>query len=107
MSAQHTPGPWTVEEGHIQRDSNGIRYWQITDGQDAIACNQFCYAGYDPAVNAANAAFIVRACNSHYRLVEALKACLNFIENTEGEMGETLASGDKARAAIIQATGEA
>jgi len=40
----HTPGPWIIEEGHIQRDSGGIRYWQVSDGQDAIACNQFCYA---------------------------------------------------------------
>ena len=72
----HTPLPWGVEEGHIQRGSNGIRYWQITDGQDAIACNQFCYAGNHPAMNAANAAFIVRACNSHYQLVEAAKAIM-------------------------------
>lgn len=72
-SDTHTPLPWKVEEGHIQRDSNGIRYWQITDGQDAIACNQFCYAGYDPEVNAANAAFIVHAVNSHHDLIEALR----------------------------------
>jgi len=57
----HTKGPWVAEDGHIQRDSGGIRYWQISDGQDAIACNQFCYAGHDPAVNAANARLIAAA----------------------------------------------
>jgi len=80
----HTPLPWGVEEGHIQRDSNGIRYWQITDGQDAIACNQFCYAGNHPAMNAANAAFIVRACNSHYQLVGALREAIDAIEDDRG-----------------------
>jgi len=80
----HTPLPWGVEEGHIQRDSNGIRYWQITDGQDAIACNQFCYAGNHPAMNAANAAFIVRACNSHYQLVEALRGIIDHFDCSHG-----------------------
>jgi len=77
----HTPLPWHIEEGHIQRDSNGIRYWQITDGQDAIACNQFCYAGYDPEVNAANAALIVRAVNSHEALIAALESALEIAES--------------------------
>lgn len=39
------------------------------------------------------------------RLREALERCLNFIENTESEMGETLSCGDAARAALA-ATGE-
>lgn len=79
--AQHTALPWVVEEGHIQRDSNGIRYWQITDKHDAIACNQFCYANYNPAVNAANAAFIVRVCNSHYQLVSVLQELADVLEH--------------------------
>ena len=33
-------------------------------------------------------------------LVEALEKALNFIANTESEMGETLPSGDAARAAL-------
>lgn len=61
MSAEHTPGPWVIEEGHIQRDSGGIRYWQITDGQDAICCNAFCYAGFVPMTNSANARLISAA----------------------------------------------
>ena len=68
-----TPGEWEVEEGHIQRDSRGIRYWQISDGQDAIACNQFCYAGFDPKVNAANAALIVTLRNALPELIAALE----------------------------------
>lgn len=38
-------------------------------------------------------------------LLEALERCLNFIENTESEMGETLPCGDYARAAIACAKG--
>jgi hypothetical protein len=38
-------------------------------------------------------------------LLEALERCLNFIANTESEMGETLECGDKARAAIARAKG--
>ena len=68
-----TPGEWEVEEGHIQRDSGGIRYWQISDGQDAIACNQFCYAGFDPKVNAANAALIVTLRNALPAIIAALE----------------------------------
>ena len=68
-----TPGEWEVEEGHIQRDSGGIRYWQITDGHDAVACNQFCYAGFDSKVNAANATAIVTLRNALPELIAALE----------------------------------
>lgn len=68
-----TPGEWVVEEGHIQRDSGGIRYWQVTDGQDAIACNQFCYAGFDPKINEANATTIVTLHNALPTIIAALK----------------------------------
>jgi hypothetical protein len=65
LSDAATQGEWIVEEGHIQRDSGGIRYWQVSDGSDAIACNQFCYAGYKPEVNEANAAFITALVNAY------------------------------------------
>ena len=68
-----TPGEWVVEEGHIQRDSGGIRYWQVTDGHDAIACNQFCYAGFDPKINESNAALIVALRNALPTIIAALK----------------------------------
>ena len=38
-------------------------------------------------------------------LVAAARKALNFIENTESEMGEPLNSGDALRAAIAKATG--
>lgn len=100
----HTPTPWVVEEGHIQRDSNGIRYWQITDGQDAIACNQFCYAGYDPAVNAANAAAIVHRMNNWDAVVEALDFMVNVSRSTPGF---SPMAREQAERALAKARGEA
>lgn len=53
--------------------------------------------------------FITRAENAEDRaaeLAKALERCLNYIENTEGELGITLDCGDKARAAIAKAGGE-
>jgi len=40
-------------------------------------------------------------------LLAAAERALNFITNTEGEMGEALESGDMLRAAIAKARGEA
>ncbi|WP_215755059.1 hypothetical protein [Acetobacter sp. P5B1] len=39
-------------------------------------------------------------------LYEALKSCLNFMENTESELGFSLESADQARAALAKARGE-
>ena len=51
----------------------------------------------------ANAAFIVRACNSHDELLEALEYIISCIDS--GEMFEVV-KFDKARAAIAKAKGE-
>lgn len=94
----HTPGPWLVEEGHIQRDSGGIRYWQITDGQDAIACNQFCYAGSEPKTNEANAHLIAAA--------PELFAALEFIAHVARlTPGFSLLALKQADAALSKADG--
>ena len=73
LAGKVTPGDWEVESGHIQTGPGAIRYWQITDGQDAIACNQFCYAGFDPKVNAANAAAICLLRNALPTIIAALE----------------------------------
>ena len=111
----HTETPWQVEEGHIQRDSGGIRYWQITNGQDAIACNQFCYAGYDPDVNIANAARIVHCVNTHDALVKALEGCIpsgvcltnsNIPDDTIVPIDATMGEFRAVAAALALAKGE-
>ena len=95
--AKFTKGPWRVEYGHQQK--SGPRCWQVSDEYDAVCNNQFCCARESEA----NAHLIAAAPD----LYAALHKALNFIENTEGELGVTLDSGDAARAALRKARGEA
>lgn len=92
----HTPGPWSnVAKEHL----------------DDPSCPEFlirCGTGYVATVdssrdeNTDNARLIAAAPD----LLEAVQKALNFIENTEGEMGEALSCGDCLRAAIARAKGE-
>lgn len=91
--AGHTPGPWFVEEGHIQRDSGGIRYWQVQNEQDAICCNQFCYSGNGEA----NARLIAAA--------PELLAALQRIMNSGHAISQPLRW--EAESAIAKARGKA
>ena len=71
MSAKHTPGPWTVTKGRKGHGEEWGGYWQIDAEYDAVACNQFCYAGARNAeVSEANARLIAAA----PELAEALQA---------------------------------
>lgn len=45
------------------------------------------------------------AASPYAECVEALRRCLNYIENTEGEFGITMESGDMARAALAKLDG--
>ena len=75
--AKHTPGPW--KKADIGRNASYFTtgkqgspvIWSVTDGKNRICV----LSALDEAE--ANAAFIVRACNSHYEMLEALKPKLN------------------------------
>ena len=60
MSTQQnkwTPGPWLVEPDADGSGTHG--YWQVSDKQDAVACNSGCFAGYKrPEELKANACLI-------------------------------------------------
>ena len=101
-----TTGPWIIEEGHIQRDSGGIRYWQITDGQDAIACNQFCYANFNSETAEANARLIASAPELLEALGEAFSTLIYIFECSDDEHVSRAAkeASDKIEAAISKAT---
>lgn len=62
MSA-HTPGPW------FQGQIKGTEH-QIFTGEVGVFID-------DAEANPADIAFIVRACNSHEAMLEALKDCLH------------------------------
>jgi len=91
-----TPGPWRYDR------TNG----SPTTGEHMIAGAK---PGYLAEVRdcgsgdvRANARLIAAAPD----MAEALEKALNFITNTESEMGETLPCGDAARAALAKARGE-
>ena len=92
-----TPGPWRYDR------TNG----SPTTGEHMIAGAK---PGYLAEVRDCGSGD-VRA-NTHLiaaapDMAEALEKALNFITNTESEMGETLPCGDAARAALAKARGQA
>lgn len=98
MSAQHTPGPWKDGppawfRGRMD-ETQGKRPINSDDPKAGVIANVY---------GEANARLIAAAPD----LLAAAERALNFIENTEGEMSETLPSGDLLRAAIAKAKGSA
>ena len=90
MKNKHTPLPWKVEP--IYNNKTGeIQYYIKDINQDTIADLYFTRSidgetKFFPHPNSeANAAFIVRACNSHYELLEALKDLTDAIKDGMGK----------------------
>lgn len=100
----HTSAPWECEPDLCHFDTlttvvgGGHRKGYL--GRELIV-QVGGYAGAGEAT--ANARLIAAAPD----LLEAARRALNFIQNTEGEFGDNLPSGDALRAAIARATGEA
>ena len=103
-----TPGPWAME---TVRTSCGTCHRigpfprpAYASKPEGWAC---VYDDYPPGVGSpdllANSHLIAAAPD----MAEALEKALNFITNTESEMGETLPCGDAARAALAKARGQA
>ena len=75
--AEHTPTPWVADPD----DREGYEWnIHIIDGQDGH--NRICFMSNGPETEA-NAAFIVKAVNSHDALVEALQKIAS-LEVTKG-----------------------
>lgn len=92
---KHTPRPWEACDVGDYSDYDGrCRVILGNDLRIAVVLG-------DHDESAANARLIAAAPD----LLEALERCLNFIENTESEIGETLPCGEYARAAIAKAKG--
>ena len=67
MKAEHTPIPWELG---IDAENNN---WSIMGGGIEITHLPFLTGSEDDDVAEANAEFIVRACNCHHKLLEALR----------------------------------
>ena len=99
---KHTPGPWRVQP-YNQRDASAIcdLGWNLQVGSDAPMDEAL---GEDETK--ANAAFIVRACNSHEELLAALKGLVPYqatwSEPAKTPYGRAIAA---ANAAIAKAEG--
>lgn len=120
MAGKHTAGPWTAEI------SKCATHWVIRhsargkgDGYNnrvAETCQWSPASGpqIGPSESAANAARIVACVNACEgiddpsairEVVEAAKRALNYIANTESELGIELQSGDMLRAALAKLEG--
>lgn len=73
MKTKHTPLPWSVNT--LNCDQGKI---SIVDKEEFIISElYFCYN------REANADFIVKACNNHYKLVEAVQELLSLFDGTD------------------------
>jgi hypothetical protein len=105
--SKHTPGPWSVCNAIGKKSEVGI----VADAAPCIIAvmgNQG--RGAWPQEARANAEFIVRACNSHYELLEALRelvsACTRYDEQDEHSAllaANYCAAKDRAIAVIAKA----
>ena len=101
----HTKGPWEVahyEDGILE----GVNFIRSTVNNYSVCI--LINGGTSPEETEANAAFIVRACNSHDELIEVLKDAILEIEylhdkfKTTGSGNATLAKIDAAIAKAEQ-----
>lgn len=98
--SKRTPGPWRVDRNRTIRT--------VADGSSNLVA-EVHNCPYDTPTSDANARFIVRACNSHDELVEALAELVRLKDDDSG-WGSTLTvrekAWDAARAALAKARGE-
>lgn len=91
-----TPGPWVM----IRLVDGDEDIFTVGHRRGGIA-RMLLHSEKQKAEAVANARLIASA----PELYEALTACLNYIENTECELGIKLSCGDKARSALSRAHG--
>ena len=95
---RHTPLPWGIdleinESGRSDAVGlvGGADGWTVADGWLNVATEEEGHA---------NAEFIVRACNSHYELLEVVRKVAEHFADTDAPLGAA------ARAAIAKAEGK-
>jgi hypothetical protein len=74
---KHTPVPWEMILGGSERHLGILRKQCMPGVERAIAEITF---NDREEFNKANAAFIIKACNSHYELLEVLKSVGEYLE---------------------------
>lgn len=86
---QHTPLPWTCHSGMV---------WKPDETEDGypIAYMDRATEKTRPTERDANAEFIVRVCNSHYEMLNALKDGLKFLDSLPADERTTQVQNRKA-----------
>ena len=78
MTQKHTPGPWKHIRGRLRpRFSTTINEIQDSQGNPIVNWQGFDDSNRPKGVHAANARFIVRACNAHEDLLAALERLMS------------------------------
>ncbi len=95
----HTPTPWDASNWRICANVRGPRAIKVI-------CDTANNKATRTDENAANAAFIVKACNSHDALLEACLAAIMATGGSKFWNGETHDFLVKCEAAIVKAAGE-
>ncbi len=105
---KHTALPWLLMPDGLTisgNDPEGARYQEIAKMRDGNSVHP--HLAVTTEEQQANAAFIVRACNSHEELVGALEMCIEYFEGvTEREVEPSSEAYLKARSALAKARGE-
>lgn len=98
---KQTPTPWTIEHytGHPH-----IEIYGKIEGSTIPA--RICYMPDHHGEAASNAAFIVRACNSHGELVDACKLAEDALDIASNEHPTFIKIRNQLRAAIAKAEEE-
>ncbi len=91
--AKHTPTPWKICK----------KVDVVVESEDGITC--FCTDGLGFGVAAANAEFIVLACNAHEDVVKALEAFFEWYDKPSGG-GDLDMAAELLRAALAKARGD-
>lgn len=89
-STPHTPTPWSLNR------AEGGAIWNIGDSENDIAlCMQIQGDDIKQSIRSANAAFIVRAVNSHEELLSIIKRELEMEGSvSESEMKRAIAKAE-------------
>lgn len=105
MAGKHTPTPWAVEAGTSviwgPAPSHDTREWGASLAEARVTFSRSYGRTVSREEADANAEFIVRACNSHDELLEALNL---MVSNFAGLLNDD--DHDRVHAAIAKAKGE-
>lgn len=93
MSAERTPGPWTVDDT-LRLKKGGL----IVRSDDYAICGVYDVELGNSAQNKANAVFIVKACNAHDELVLRLTEATALLDRL---IGEEVIVADAPEAAVL------